>query len=354
MGGNFDEHLNRILSSLTDNDISIRKRSLDLLFLMAGEDTAGRIVDELLGYLESCADPKIKDELVLKVAILAERFAQNQIWYVDVIVRLLSSAGDYVTDDIWYRIVQLITGFGKYNTDLQSYATHKLFGAMMLAHVNENLLKIGCFVLSEFMDQSPLCTRHPERLVDTLYKHFSGHGNIAKKMVLNAIAKVAARSPVASPKVQLLLQSAFEDHNPDVQQRAVEYFVLLSEDEAAAAKVLEKSPPFSEEQQQYNPLLKRLAGNKGKSLSDSKEEDSKAKLQASTINTHFLSSHPLYQAAKTRLCHSRCLPTPARLEFSDDLRDNLAVTEGECRGFKFQQKIGKGVVEMLVTVTALN
>lgn len=48
--------------------------------------------------------------------------------------------------------------------------------------------------------------------------------------------------------------------------------MLLSEDEKTAAKVLEKSPPFSEEQQQFNPLLQRLAGGKGKSLVESREE----------------------------------------------------------------------------------
>ena len=53
-----------------DNDISIRKRALDLLYLIATNDTARAIVEELLAYLETRADPLIKDELVLKIAIL--------------------------------------------------------------------------------------------------------------------------------------------------------------------------------------------------------------------------------------------------------------------------------------------
>jgi AP-2 complex subunit alpha len=136
VGGSFDQHLNHILLALTDEDISIRRRSLDMLFLMASPESAERIVDELISYLESCADFTLKDELVLKIAILAERYARNQVWYIDVVVRLLGTAGEFITDDIWYRIIQLITGFGQYNSDLQHYAAQKLYAVLSLAHVN--------------------------------------------------------------------------------------------------------------------------------------------------------------------------------------------------------------------------
>jgi len=42
---------------------------------------------------------------VLKIAILAERYADNLMWYIDIVVRLVNSSGEYVTEDIWYRIV---------------------------------------------------------------------------------------------------------------------------------------------------------------------------------------------------------------------------------------------------------
>ena len=50
----------------------------------------------------------IRDDLVLKIAILGEMFAENLIWYVDVVVKLIQNAE--VENDIWYRIIQIITG----------------------------------------------------------------------------------------------------------------------------------------------------------------------------------------------------------------------------------------------------
>lgn len=68
------KHQASIQFSLKDGDISIRKRALDLLYTMCDETNAREIVDELIKYLET-ADYAIREELVLKIAILGERFS---------------------------------------------------------------------------------------------------------------------------------------------------------------------------------------------------------------------------------------------------------------------------------------
>ena len=124
----FDDHLNTIFKSLRENDISIRKRALELLYLISNSTNSKRIVDELLKYAESAADLQIKDELTLKIAILAEKFADNLYWYIDVVIRLLNSSGAFVTEDIWFRIIQIIVGFtNDSNQELQKYACQRLY-----------------------------------------------------------------------------------------------------------------------------------------------------------------------------------------------------------------------------------
>lgn len=60
------------MNALKDADISIRRRAMDLLFTVCGPNSVKEIVDELLAYLE-VADFSMREELVLKTAILAER-----------------------------------------------------------------------------------------------------------------------------------------------------------------------------------------------------------------------------------------------------------------------------------------
>lgn len=45
------KHENKILSNLEDPDVSIRRRALDLLYLICNSANASEIVAQLLGYL---------------------------------------------------------------------------------------------------------------------------------------------------------------------------------------------------------------------------------------------------------------------------------------------------------------
>ena len=73
------KHQKTILFSLKDADVSIRQRALDLLFLMTDQENCLDIVHELLLFLV-IANEGIKEEMVLKIAILAERFAPDYKW----------------------------------------------------------------------------------------------------------------------------------------------------------------------------------------------------------------------------------------------------------------------------------
>lgn len=64
-------------------------------------------------------DYELKEEMVLKVAILSEKYAENLNWYIDVIIKLIEFAGDYVNEDLWFRVAQIITGFGESEPNLQ-------------------------------------------------------------------------------------------------------------------------------------------------------------------------------------------------------------------------------------------
>jgi AP-2 complex subunit alpha len=68
------KHQETIILSLKDRDISVRRRALDLLYSMCDTSNSKVIVGELVKYLQS-ADYNLREEMVLKIAILTERFA---------------------------------------------------------------------------------------------------------------------------------------------------------------------------------------------------------------------------------------------------------------------------------------
>ena len=131
-------HQSTIILSLRDKDISVRRRALDLLYSMCDVDNSEIIVGELLRYLR-VADYALREEMVLKIAILTERYANSYKWYVDTILQLLSAAGDHVGDEVWYRVVQIVTN----TEDLQEYAAKVVFEHLKAPSTHESLVKVG-------------------------------------------------------------------------------------------------------------------------------------------------------------------------------------------------------------------
>ncbi|EGR33264.1 hypothetical protein IMG5_057290 [Ichthyophthirius multifiliis] len=254
-----EKHLSTILKSLKSNDISIKRRALDLLYLMCTQNTAKKIVEELLAYAEEKVDLLIREELVLKIAILAEKYADNLIWYIDCIIKLITSSGDYVTDDIWFRVIQMIVGFGKEsNPELQKHAALRLFQSINIPHAHENLVRIGAFVISEYSNLLVDAGKDPQRIFDVLNRHYTLSSEKGRQMLLNAYAKLAARYPNLSGIIQSIFETASEHFDPDLQQRGVEYNALLQQSQQIQQLVYSKQPPYSVDIQGDNPLIKRI------------------------------------------------------------------------------------------------
>lgn len=73
--------------------------------------------------MHTCTSVFPLDWQVLKVAILAEKYAVDYSWYVDTILNLIRIAGDYVSEEVWYRVLQIVTN----RDDVQGYAAKTVF-----------------------------------------------------------------------------------------------------------------------------------------------------------------------------------------------------------------------------------
>ena len=132
------KHQGTIILSLRDKDISVRRRALDLLFSMCDLDNSEIIVGELLRYLK-VADYALREEMVLKIAILTEKYATSYKWYVDTVLELIAAAGDHVGEEVWYRVIQIVTN----TEDLQAYAARVTLEHLRSPTAHESLVKVG-------------------------------------------------------------------------------------------------------------------------------------------------------------------------------------------------------------------
>jgi len=191
------QHQSKVVMALLDPDISIRRRGLDLLFAMCDESNVVEIVRQLLDYLATQADVASMEDLVLKTAVLTERFASDRVWYVDAMLELIEKGGEFVGDDIWFRVVQVITN----EPSLQAYCAQKICkGLQMGGLLAEPMLKAATYIVGEFghtVTEIPGGTQ-----LALLHQHFPSASTPTQALLLSAYIKLALRAPHSSPDLQ--------------------------------------------------------------------------------------------------------------------------------------------------------
>ncbi|KAG8563915.1 hypothetical protein GDO81_016250 [Engystomops pustulosus] len=276
-------HIETVINALkTERDVSVRQRAVDLLYAMCDRRNAQQIVAEMLNYLET-ADYSIREEIVLKVAILAEKYAVDYTWYVDTILNLIRIAGDYVSEEVWYRVIQIVIN----RDDVQGYAAKTVFEALQAPACHENLVKVGGYILGEFGNliagdprSSPLIQ------FNLLHSKFHLCSVPTRALLLSAYIKFINLFPEIKPTIQDVLRSDSQLRNADVelQQRAVEYLRLSSiASNDILATVLEEMPPFPERESSILAKLKKKKGpNTVTDLEDTKKEKNSSDVNGGT------------------------------------------------------------------------
>ncbi|PWZ03390.1 Adaptor protein complex AP-2 alpha subunit [Testicularia cyperi] len=245
-------HQNTIILSLRDKDISVRRRGLDLLYSMCDVTNAKVIVSELLKYMH-VADYALREEMVLKIAILTEKFATEYTWYVDTILQLISSAGDHVSEEVWYRVIQIVVN----NEDVQTYAAQKVLEHLKSSSSHENMIKVGGYILGEFghlIANEPGAS--PIEQFHTLHSRSHLCSQPTRALLLSTYVKWLNLFPEIREQILYVLNRYRHVLDAELQQRACEYVALaeLPSDDLLQA-VCDEMPPFAEKS---SLLLSRL------------------------------------------------------------------------------------------------
>ncbi|KAK3043598.1 hypothetical protein RJ639_001660 [Escallonia herrerae] len=174
--------------------------------------------------------------------------------YVDVILQLIDKAGDFVSDDIWFRVVQFVTN----NEDLQPYAALKAREYLDKPAIHETMVKVSAYLLGEYshlLARRPGCS--PKEIFSIIHEKLPTVSTSTIPILLSTYVKILMHSQPPEPELQNQIWAIFSKYesciDAEIQQRAVEYFAL-SRKGAALMDILAEMPKFPERQ---DPLWKQ-------------------------------------------------------------------------------------------------
>ncbi|GBL49225.1 hypothetical_protein [Candidozyma auris] len=231
-------HRATIVGCLSDGDISIRRRALELAFAILDEQNIRVLIREILTFLEHCTDNELKPYITSQITIASSRYAPNEKWYYDTLIRMLKMSGNYITSDILSNILAIMMRCG--SGELRKHVVSRLFSAAVEDPSQYSLAIVAVWCLGEFAD-SILGTDvevngkqivASESAILNLIDGYINNSNFTEAettqlvvYILTAVIKLSVRFHDAQSleQLRLILNSRTYDTNLEIQTRAVEY-----------------------------------------------------------------------------------------------------------------------------------
>ncbi|CAI7821746.1 unnamed protein product [Closterium sp. NIES-53] len=246
-------HRNTIVECVKDSDISIRRRALELVCALVNEGNLKALTRELLDYLRA-ADSEFKPDLTSKICALVQRYAPSKLYHVEIMLRVMTEAGEFVTDDVIRFLVVLISNA----PELQGFAVRSFFHAMRSWKGQESLGVVTVWCLGEYGEmlvnntgllqgETPLQVAEAEvvQMLEGIMKDTRATPTL-KAYVLVALLKLSCRFPSCSQRIKWLEEQHRHSLVLELQQRSVEFSAVLARHDKIKSTLADKMPALDE------------------------------------------------------------------------------------------------------------
>lgn len=241
-------HRSTIVDCLKDPDVSIKRRAMELCFaLMNGNNIRG-MVKELSVFLETC-DVEFKSDCSANILLAVEKYAPNKKWHIDTVLKVLTTAGNQVRDDMVSSSIQLI----QETSTLHIYASHQLFACLAKDISQQPLAQVACWCTGEYgnllflqtgEDQDDYVETTEEEVLEVLERVLvnNNSSNTTKQYAIMAVIKLSTRFTHTLDRIQRLTGLYASSMNVEMQQRSIEYATLFKIPENIRVGLLEQMP----------------------------------------------------------------------------------------------------------------
>ena len=245
-------HKNVILEFLNDNDIALKRKSLDLTYMIVNESNIQQIIKESLNFLTLKANNDFKEELTAKIFHSLEKYSPSLKWEIDIIVKMLCLCENHISDDIICKIINLIINV----RELHRYAMFKFYIAMKENMEQEGLIRVGVYLIGELIEmiigataligENENVTVSEEDVVALIIELVERKqtSETVHEELMNCCFKVLSKFNADNAgRIKCVIEKEAKSFYCEVQQRANEYMVFtqIANDEMQR-KITEKIP----------------------------------------------------------------------------------------------------------------
>ena len=263
------KHRAVILEFLKDNDISLQKRALDLIYLIINKNNLKNITRECLRFLPKAED-EIKFELTKKLQDSIVKYSLSYKYEIDSLIKMVINSKGKIYEDVLSQIINSIIKI----KDLYIYSAHKAFLALKVK-INENnpsLAKLCIYILGELSTflvnnntlncKNETVTVSEEDILNLLkevgIKHNSLENETVIQYLLNALVKLFIKFPDKRNEIESIIKNYKRSYFSEVQSRALEYLLFNKSDKNDMKNKMVSAVPLPKKDNEENVIKKKL------------------------------------------------------------------------------------------------
>eukprot|EP00051_Salpingoeca_urceolata_P028400 m.486657 g.486657 ORF g.486657 m.486657 type:complete len:1260 (-) comp24542_c0_seq1:51-3830(-) len=225
------EHQLVVIDCLDDPDETLKRKTLDLLCKMTNPANVTVITEKLISYLSSTVDRYLRKDLVPRIIQLAERFAPDNMWFLETMNSLFEIGGDLVQPDVAHNLMRLIaegTEDEQVDQGLRVFAAETYIDMLETPNLPDVLVQTMSWVVGEY---AYLATEYDQAVVlemvaSLLERKFTDDLE-TKSWVITAITKLVAQTGMYPDALQHVIARHSASVSTDVQQRCQELGSLV-------------------------------------------------------------------------------------------------------------------------------
>ena len=226
--GKVQQHQMSIVTALRSPDVTLKARTLDLLFRMSGPHNIDVVFNEVIAYItDDSIDEESRRSASTHLLEAAEKFAPSLSWFVDSITELLKKAGVLAPIAAQHSLMQVIKECSEGNDApgdimLQHKTMQSYYQLLTTSKVSIPLTKVICWTLGEYGYQAGISFESVcMALADTLESR--GSASDLAIVCISALSKISLRNgKPLPPEVMSILRSLKFSKKLQVQQAAHE------------------------------------------------------------------------------------------------------------------------------------
>jgi AP-4 complex subunit epsilon-1 len=229
------QHSMVVMGCLEDIDETIRRRTLSLLYTMTNSDNVTVIVKKLLEFARKSLDTHMREEIIQRVSLLAEKFCPSIFWFIDTMNTLFEIGPEFVPPRAIQNMMTVIAeGIGTEESadeddKMRVYCVDSFFEVTEKKAVLHDLhIQVIAWVLGEY---GYLSSQHDkeeiiERLCDIAEKQLELPETrcVLISAIMKLVAQTGGRLPAGAEEI---IQKYKNSKNVDLQQRCYEFLQLI-------------------------------------------------------------------------------------------------------------------------------